>query len=288
MKRGVMMKTVAVVTDSTAYIPGELLNEYNITMVPLSVIFGNESYLEEKEIKAEEFFDQIRNDEDLPKTSQPSIGSFVEAYEKLSKDHEEVITITLSSGISGTFQSAHSAGEMVEGIDVHVFDSEISCMMQGFYVLEAARMAQEGHNGAAILQRLTSMKEKGMPAYFVVDDLSHLHRGGRLNGAQLFVGNLLQVKPVLTFENKKIVPYEKIRTKKKALNKILSLVDDVAKQGEPIKLTVIHANNREEAEKLKGKLEAEYSNIEVVLSYFGPVIASHLGEGSIGIGWYRP
>ncbi|MCA0986849.1 DegV family protein [Guptibacillus algicola] len=282
------MKTVAVVTDSTAYIPGELLDEYNITMVPLSVIFGNESYLEEKEIKAEEFFDQIRNDEDLPKTSQPAIGSFVEAYEKLSEDHKEVITITLSSGISGTFQSAHSAGEMVEGIDVHVFDSEISCMMQGFYVLEAARMAQEGHNGAAILQRLTSMKEKGMPAYFVVDDLSHLHRGGRLNGAQLFVGNLLQVKPVLTFENKKIVPYEKIRTKKKALNKILSLVEEDAKQGEPIKLTVIHANNREEAEKLKDKLEADYSNIEVVLSYFGPVIASHLGEGSIGIGWYRP
>ncbi|WP_377887703.1 DegV family protein [Alkalihalobacillus sp. R86527] len=282
------MKTVAVVTDSTAYIPSDILDEYDITMIPLSVIFGNESYLEEKEIKAEEFFDHIRNDEDLPKTSQPSIGSFVEAYEKLSQNHEEVITITLSSGISGTFQSAHSAGAMVEDVDVHVFDSEISCMMQGFYVLEAARMAQEGERGAVILERLTAMKEKGMPAYFVVDDLSHLHRGGRLNAAQLFVGNLLQVKPVLTFENKKIVPYEKIRTKKKALNKILSLVDEDAKHGEHIKLTVIHANNIEEAEKLKGKIEADYSNIEVILSYFGPVIATHLGEGSLGIGWYRP
>ncbi|WP_270180110.1 DegV family protein [Alkalihalobacillus sp. CinArs1] len=281
------MKTVAVVTDSTAYIPGELLDEYDITMVPLSVIFGNESYLEEKELKAEEFFDQIRNDDDLPKTSQPSIGSFVEAYEKLSANHKEIITITLSSGISGTYQSAHSAGSMVD-TDVHVFDSEISCMMQGFYVLEAARMAQEGQNGTVILERLNEMKEKGMPAYFVVDDLSHLHRGGRLNTAQLFVGNLLQVKPVLTFENKKIVPYEKIRTRKKAVNKILSLFDEDAKQGDHIKVTIIYSNNKDEALKLKDKLEGDHSNIEVVLSYFGPVIATHLGEGSLGIGWYRP
>lgn len=288
MKRGVKMKTVAVVTDSTAYIPDELLNKYDVTMIPLSVIFGNESFLEEKELKAGDFFDKMRNDENLPKTSQPSIGSFVEAYEKLAQNHEEIITITLSSGISGTYQSAHSAGDMVEGATVHVFDSEISCMMQGFYVLEAARLAQGGYNASEILDRLTKMKKNGMPAYFIVDDLSHLHRGGRLNSAQLFVGNLLQVKPVLTFEDKKIVPYEKIRTRKKAVNKILSLFDEDASKGEHIKVTIIYSDNMEEAERLKEKLESDYSNVEVVLSYFGPVIATHLGEGSLGMGWYRP
>ncbi|TKD70987.1 DegV family protein [Pseudalkalibacillus hwajinpoensis] len=281
------MKTVAIVTDSTAYLSDDMLSEYDISMIPLNVVFGNESFLEEKEIGVDDFFEKIRRENELPKTSQPSIGSFIETYEKLAKTHEEIITITLSSGISGTFQSAYSAGGMVEGVDVHVFDSEISCMVQGFYVLEAARMAQEGYSSDRILERLNEMKNQGMHAYFLVHDLSNLHRGGRLNAAQLVVGNLLQIKPVLTFEDKQIVPYEKIRTRKKALNKILSLFDESAKDGAPIKATVIYANNKEEAVQLKSELEAKYSNVEIILSYFGPVIATHLGEGSLGLGWYR-
>ncbi|MGA9286724.1 MAG: DegV family protein [Anaerobacillus sp.] len=281
------MKTVAIVTDSTAYIPEKLRNEYEVTMVPLSVIFDHEAYLEEEEIQAEDFFEKVKTQNELPKTSQPSIGSFVTAFEELAKTHEEIITITLSSGISGTFQSAHSAGKMIEGVNCYVFDSEISCMMQGFYVLEAARMAQEGYKSDRILERLNEIKAQGSNAYFLVNDLSNLHRGGRLNAAQLVVGNLLQIKPVLTFEDKKIVPYEKIRTRKKALNKILSLFDEAASSGASIKATVIYSTNKEEAEVLKAELEKNYSNVTVIASYFGPVIATHLGEGALGLGWYR-
>ncbi|WP_273851403.1 DegV family protein [Guptibacillus spartinae] len=281
------MKTVAIVTDSTAYIPESMLNEYEVTMIPLSVIFGNESYLEEKEMQADDFFEKVKKENILPKTSQPSIGSFVEAYEKLARTHDEIITITLSSGISGTYQSAHSAGDMIEGAEVYVFDSEISCMMQGFYVLEAARMAQDGFRSKEILDRLQKIKNQGTNAYFLVDDLSHLHRGGRLNAAQLVVGNLLQIKPVLTFEDKRIVPYEKIRTRKKALNKIMTLFDDAANGGDIIKATLIYSTNKEEAENLKTELEEKYSNVSIILSYFGPVIATHLGEGALGLGWYR-
>ncbi|WP_226655362.1 DegV family protein [Pseudalkalibacillus hwajinpoensis] len=281
------MKTVAIVTDSTAYIPKSMLNEYEVTMIPLSVIFGNESYLEEKEIQADDFFEKVKKEDVLPKTSQPSIGSFVETYEKLARTHDEIITITLSSGISGTYQSAYSAGDMIEGADVFVFDSEISCMMQGFYVLEAARMAQDGFRSKEILDRLQKIKNQGTNAYFLVDDLSHLHRGGRLNAAQLVVGNLLQIKPVLTFEDKRIVPYEKIRTRKKALNKIMTLFDDAASGGDIIKATLIYSTNKEEAVNLKAELEEKYANVSIILSYFGPVIATHLGEGALGLGWYR-
>ena len=281
------MKTVAIVTDSTAYIPEPMLNEYEISMVPLSVIFDNESYLEEKEIQADDFFEKVKKENVLPKTSQPSIGSFVETYETLARTHDEIITITLSSGISGTYQSAHSAGNMIEGADVYVFDSEISCMMQGFYVLEAARMAQDGFGSKEILSRLQKIKSQGTNAYFLVDDLSHLHRGGRLNAAQLVVGSLLQIKPVLTFEDKQIVPYEKIRTRKKALNKIMTLFDEAAKGGDIINATLIYSTNKEEAENLKAELEGKYANVSIILSYFGPVIATHLGEGSLGLGWYR-
>lgn len=137
-----MIKT-AVVTDSTAYIPKELRDKYNIYMIPLSVIFGNESYQEEIEISAEQFYEEVKRRE-LPTTSQPPVGQFVELFEKLAKEYDAVISIHLSSGISGTYQGAVTAGNMVDNIKVYPFDSEISCMVQGFYALEAAEMAQQG------------------------------------------------------------------------------------------------------------------------------------------------
>lgn len=280
------MSKIAIVTDSTAYIPKSTREELGITMLPLNVIFGNETYKEEDEITATDFYEMIKTVEKLPTTSQPAIGLFVTEFERLAKDFDEVICIHLSSEISGTFQTSITAGEMVEGIKVSSFDSEISCMPQGFFVLEAAKLASEGKTSSDILLRLEEMKTN-MRAYFMADDLSHLHRGGRLNGAQLIVGSLLQIKPVLHFEEGKIVPYEKVRTAKKAISRILSMLDDDASTGESIRVAVIHANRPEEAEKLQQKIQADYPNANVTISYFGPVIGTHLGEGSLGIGWYK-
>lgn len=284
MKNG--MSKVAVITDSTAYIPKELREEKNITMVPLNVVFGNEAYKEEIEITTEQFYEEMKSTERLPKTSQPAVGLFEEVYKKLAQDHDEIIVITLSSGISGTYQTAVSAATMVENVKVHVFDSEISCMVQGFYVLKAAELAAEGKNSEEILTQLEEMK-KNSRAYFMADDLSHLHRGGRLNSAQLIVGSLLQIKPVLHFENKVIVPFEKVRTEKKAMSRILGLLDEDAKDGAPLQVTVIHANRQEKAEQLISELQEKYPNCSFILSYFGPVIGTHLGEGSLGVGWVK-
>ncbi|WP_255259557.1 DegV family protein [Lentibacillus sp. CBA3610] len=136
-----------------------------------------------------------------------------EKLEELAGDYDAVISVHLSSGISGTYQAVLSAGEMVEGIDVYPYDSELSCMGQGFYVLEAAELSQAGKSPEEIINRLDDIK-KTIRAYFMADDLSHLQRGGRLNGAQAIVGSLLQVKPysILLINN---VPFEKIRTRKK-------------------------------------------------------------------------
>ncbi|MBU9714586.1 DegV family protein [Evansella tamaricis] len=279
------MAKIAIISDSTAYIPKEVRDQYQIHMVPLNVVFGAESYKEEMEITAEQFYEEMKSKEELPTTSQPAIGLFEELYEKLSAEYDEAIVITLSSGISGTFQTAVAAANMVENFNVHVFDSEISCMVQGFYVLQAAEMAAQGETSENILAKLQEMKGNTR-AYFMADDLSHLHRGGRLNGAQLIVGSLLQIKPVLHFENKVIVPYEKVRTEKKAMSKILSLLDEDAKQY-PLKITVIHANRQEKADLLATDLRDQYPDAEVNVSYFGPVIGTHLGEGSMGVGWVR-
>jgi len=278
------MKT-AVVTDSTAYIPKELREKLNIHMIPLSVIFGNESLREEIDVTAGEFYEKVK-DSELPTTSQPPIGQFVELFETLAKEYDAVISVHLSSGISGTFQGAVSAGSMVEGIQVYPFDSETACMIQGFYALEAAQLAGQGLSADEIIARLNAMKES-MRAYFMVDDLSHLQRGGRLSNAQAFIGSLLQVKPLLHFVDKKIEPYEKVRTKKRALNRVSDLLGEDAANGENYRASIIHANREEEANEWKAELEAKYPNVEFSIGYFGPVIGTHLGEGALGMGWYK-
>ncbi|GAA0285734.1 DegV family protein with EDD domain [Gracilibacillus halotolerans] len=278
--------TVAIVTDSTAYISEELRKELGIHMVPLTVAFGNETYREEIDISADEFYHKVKEDGELPKTSQPSIGLVTEMLNELAKDHKEVIFVTLSSGISGTYQTVTTANTMTDGIEAIPFDSEISCYAQGFYAIEAAKLAKQGKNSEQILLRLNEIKQ-AMRAYFVVDDLTHLQRGGRLNGAQAFIGSMLQVKPILHFVDKKIVPFEKIRTKKKALKRVFELFAEDAVTGVPIRAVVIHANRLEEAQTIKEELEKQYSNITVDISYFGPVIGTHLGEGAIGLGWYK-
>jgi DegV family protein with EDD domain len=278
------MKT-AVVTDSTAYIPKELREKWNIHMIPLSVIFDTETYREDIDISAEEFYEEVKHRE-LPTTSMPPIGEFVKLFEKLAKDYDSVISIHLSSGISGTYQGAISAGEMVEGIKVFAFDSEISAMVQGFYALEAAEMAEQGKTPEEIIERLEEVKRSAR-AYFMVDDLSHLQRGGRLSSAQALIGSLLQVKPLLHFVDKMIVPFEKVRTKKKALNRVVDLLAEDAGKGGEYRAVVIHANRESEALEWKNELEAQFPNVEFMFSYFGPVIGTHLGEGALGMGWYK-
>lgn len=272
-------------TDSTAYIPKQLREQLDIHMVPLNVVFGNESYQEEVELTVDDFYSLVKKEADLPKTSQPSIGLITEKLQELAKDYDAVISVHLSSGISGTYQSVLSADGMVDGIDVYGFDSEISCMPQGFYAIEAAEMAQNGANPQEIIDRLNEMKQS-MRAYFMVDDLSHLHRGGRLNGAQALVGSMLQIKPLLHFEDTKIVPFEKIRTQKKAFKRIKDLFAEDAQTGKPIRAVVLHANREQDAVDVKQDLEQQYPHAEVSISYFGPVIGTHLGEGAIGLGWY--
>lgn len=272
-------------TDSTAYIPQEIRKELNIHMIPLTVMLDGQVYDEELDIDTSEFYERVRGDGPLPKTSQPPIGKFLEQYEALKVNNDVIISIHLSSGISGTYSGAVQAGSMLKDIDIHVFDSEISCYMQGFYVIRAAELIQTGASIDAIMNELEQMK-KTMRAYFMVDDLSHLQRGGRLSVTQALIGGLLQVKPLLHFQQKVIEPFEKIRTRKKAMNRIVELLGEDAKKY-PLEAAIIHANQPAEAERWLEELTSQYPNVKFTVSYFGPVIGTHLGEGSMGLGWVK-
>ncbi|MCG7344345.1 DegV family protein [Sporosarcina sp. ACRSL] len=278
------MKT-AIVTDSTAYLPPYIVEKLDIHVIPLTVTIDGQAYEEEVDLTTEEFYDKVRGEGPLPKTSQPPIGKFAKLFESLKADHDAIISIHLSSGISGTYTGAVQAGEMVGGVDVRAFDSELSCYMQGFYVIRAAEMSKDGASPDEIMAELEEMK-KTMRAYFIVDDLAHLQRGGRLSGAQALIGGLLQVKPILHFQEKVIVPFEKIRTRKKAMKRIADmLAEDAAIM--PLEAAIIHANQPEEAEAWKAELEERLPDVKFTISHFGPVIGTHLGEGAMGLGWVK-
>jgi len=254
-------------------------------MIPLSVVFGDETYQEEIDITATEFYGKLKQYKTLPTTSQPSIGYVTKKLEQLAEDYDAVISVHLSSGISGTYQAVVSAGEMVDGIDLYAFDSESSCSVQAFYILEAVEMIKQNKAPEEIIARLNEIKQT-MRAYFMVDNLTNLMRGGRLSNAEAIVGSLLQIKPILHFVDKKIVPFEKIRTRKKALNRIISMLEEDAAAGKKLKVSFIHANNEQTAKDLAAEFNEKYPDIETEISYFGPVIGTHLGEGAIGVCWY--
>lgn len=277
---------IAVMTDSTAYIPKEMRDEYGIHMVPLSVVFGDEVYREEIEITVDEFYRKVKESEDLPTTSQPTVGDVVKKLEELVEaGYEAVVSVHISSELSGTYHAVASAGNMVDGIKVYAFDSQYSCMPQGFMAIKAVELVRQGKSPEEILKELEKLKER-IRAYFIVDDLSHLQRGGRLTSAQALVGSLLKVKPILHIVEGKIVPFEKIRTRKKALARVMDMLYEDAESKEIEKVVFIHGNEEEAALELRDEFAKKYPDIETSISYFGPVIGTHVGEGSLGVSWY--
>lgn len=211
------MGKTAVLTDSTAYLDKQTLEELGIYTIPLSVIFSGKNYREEIDLSTAAFYEKLSTEEALPTTSQPAIGMFTELLQELKEEgYTDVVSVHLSTKISGTLQTALSAGEMVEGITLHGVDSEISCAPQGFLARTAAKLALEGTPPENIVAELEKIKAQ-IRAYFVVHDLHHLRRGGRLNSAQALIGSMLQIKPILHMEEGLIVPYAKVRTEKKRL-----------------------------------------------------------------------
>lgn len=280
-----MMK-IAVLSDSTSYLSQTLIDKYNIKIAPLSVTFDNgENFVENASISADEFYERMKSSKTIPTTSQPAIGEFITNFEKLRDEgYTDVICVFLSAGISGSYQTATQAGEMVEGIDVHTFDSKISAMVQGSYVLRAIEMIEQGYEPIEIIDDLKAMRaETG--AILMVDDLKNLQKSGRITGAQAWIGTMLKMKPVLRFEDGLILPDEKVRTKKRVLQEIINKVIHLVKDYEDVTLFVIGGDIKEDADWMYNELQEKYPQYKVHYSHLGPVIAAHLGSGGMGLGY---
>ncbi|MCG3400070.1 fatty acid kinase binding subunit FakB1 [Staphylococcus massiliensis] len=277
---------VAVLTDSTSYIPQDLIEKYHIPIAHLYVTLNdNESYKEFVEISKEQCYDKLKDIKTAPRTSQPAIGTLVDMYEKLKDEgYTDVISIHLSSGISGTVQTAMQVNDMIEGINIHVFDTKIAAFAEGVFVLKAIELIEQGLEPDAILKELESMREE-TGAYIVVDDLKYLQKSGRISNAQAWIGTLLKMKPLLCFEDGKIVPNEKVRTKKRALKMMVRKAAEEIKDAEDKTLLVIGGDKVDESNEVYESMKKEFPDYDVLFSEFGPVVASHLGPGGIGVGY---
>jgi DegV family protein with EDD domain len=278
------MARIAIVTDSTAAISPELAEAYNITIIPLTVNFGQHTYKEGLDIHTESFFRMLEEASELPTTSQPSVGDAIQAFERLSATHDHVIGIFLSAGLSGTYSSALTAANMVGG-DITILDSEITSLPMKNMVIGAAKMAQEGKTKDEIVA-FVKREIQTAKAFFVVDTLDHLHRGGRIGGAAALFGSLLQIKPILTVREGKIDLLEKVRTKRKAIDRMFELVKQ-DKNPDDKRIGVIHTERPQEAEELRMRVLEEFPDAIVEVDQLSPVISTHVGPGILALFYYK-
>ncbi|GGG89301.1 DegV family protein [Staphylococcus pragensis] len=279
---------IAVMADSTGYLPQAFMDKYQMPIAPLSVAFDDgETFTENDGVPIKHFYEKMASSKTFPTTSQPAIGEWIENYEHLrDKGYTDIIVITLSSGISGSYQSATQAGEMVEGVNVHTFDSKLAAMIEGSYTMYAMDLVEKGFTPEIIIEELTEAREQA-GAYLIVDDLKNLQKSGRITGAQAWVGTLLKMKPVLRFEEDgKIHPFEKVRTKKRAFNTLEKNIFDLIKDIEDVTVFVIDGDKTDEGRAFYHHLQETYPDINIQYSEFGPVIASHLGSGGLGLGYF--
>lgn len=278
------MSKVAVVTDSTAYLPKDLVEKYAMTVVPLTVIWGEETYRDDIDITPTQFYTRLETADVMPTTSQATIQDFKDAYERLHSEGYEILSVLISSKLSGTISSAEQAYKMVPDATIEIFDSETTAMALGFQALAAARAAAEGADLAACKAVAADVRNRS-GVIFAVDTLEFLHRGGRIGGAARFLGTALKLKPLLEVTNGVIEPVDKVRTKRKAHERLIEVIGERVAGKKNIRLATIHANSSEDANRVLDDASAQMSAVEAIRSEVSPVIGTHVGPGTVGLAY---
>ena len=278
------MAKIAFVTDSTAYIPRELSTAYNISVVPQALIWGDQTFRDGVDIQPDEFYARLRTAKVMPTTSQVSMVDMQQAFQQLVDRDYEVLGIFISGKLSGTLQSANQAREALgaAGSKIHLVDSDTTSMAMGFILLAAARLAQQG----ASLNECIALAEKArehVGVYFVVDTLEFLHRGGRIGGGARFIGSALNLKPILALKGGHVEAIDRVRTKSRAIDRVLELAEEQVKGKPNLRLATLHANAEAEARLLLERATRELNAVESVLSTVSPVVGVHAGPGTVGL-----
>lgn len=275
------MANVKVVTDSVADIPPELMKELDITSIPCIVRFGDSVFHDRIDLSLREFYQRLTSSNDFPATSQPAIGEFEDTYHKLAETTDGIISIHLVGALSGTVNTAQLAAKNIQNAAIEVIDSQQVTMALGWLVILAARAAKQG----LALAEVKTLVQGAIPRARVIamlDTLEYAQRGGRLGKGAALVGTLLNLKPLLSIVRGEIAPVENVRTKKRALAR---LVEIVLGSGPIQELAVIHADAEEEANQVRNELANALPNTHILLTETGPVLGTHVGPGAVGVAW---
>jgi DegV family protein with EDD domain len=278
------LSKIGIVTDSTAYLDEDYARENDIKVVPLKVIFGKEAYREGVDITSEEFFKKLKESPELPTTSSPSLGEFLEAYEEMADKYDDIISLHIASGISGTVETARTAAYQLKSLSIEVVDSRFVSLAIGILIDQLMKGIKAGRSLSDLLGDLRRMIDN-LKIYFIVDTLEYLHKGGRIGGAQAFLGTILKVKPILTL-NGTIDAKEKVRGTGKAIARVLEIAMADLK-GRKTLLGVSHVHNLEGGMHLREKVAEAFGceQDDIFFNETGPVIGTHTGPGLLAFGY---
>ena len=279
------MANIGILTDSSANIPDMWVEEHNIKVIPLKIQWEDETLLDGIDITPAEFYKRMEERKSIPTTSQPSIQDFLQGYESLADETDGIVVPLISSGISGTVASAQAAAALFNRVPVEIIDTKITSNGLLLVILTAIRTAQNGKSLQEVKQATEDVVNR-LKVYFAVDTLEYLHRGGRINSASRYLGTTLNIKPILYFNPEgKIDALEKVRTKRKALQRMVDLAEQET-EGRPVNVAIVHANVPQDAHEFSRTIEKCLNCKEIHIIEFSPVIGVHVGPGTIGIAFY--
>lgn len=269
--------SVRIVTDSTADIPAEMAKSLGITIVPLSVQFGAESFKDGVEITSDQFFEKLQKSQILPKTSQPSAGDFLEVYKRFSND--QIISIHVAQKLSGTFNSASIAAQQAGPDRIAVVDSQLVSMASGLVVMETAKKTIEGMPFKEAIKYAEACIKR-VHCLLTLDTLEYLQKGGRIGKAQAFLGSTLGIKPVLSVKDGEVHPIERVRTRAKAIERVIEMTSAIPKAS---RYFVMHSSAPQDAEMVAKRLRDSFPGKDVSIGKLGPVIGVYAGPGTVAI-----
>ena len=284
---------IALVTDSTCDLPSEIMDKYQIEVVPLTVHIEEDTYYDKVDLDNEQFYSMMESASELPTTSQPSVGLFMDKYEELARDYDRVISIHLSSALSGTCESARLAAAQIEDLEVEIIDSKSTTTGLGFMVTLAAEMIEAGHDMEEIKEKILKEREN-LTIYFTVNELRYLEKGGRIGKAQAFLGSIFNFNPILELSaaTGEITPKEKVRGYKKTNQKMIDLAIEAAEGSQNVNFAYIYGKNSDNYKQLQqlfeDKLKSQNDfNYKLFENNIGTVLTSHTGPLVYGIVIYK-
>jgi DegV family protein with EDD domain len=278
------MSNVVVMTDSNATIPGNLVRDLGIEVVPIRLILDGRSFRDGVDITPDEFYRRLPSAAIPPTTSTPSVGEFAELFEGAARGADGIVAIFVASGLSSLHDNAVSAARSLGGVDIRVVDSRAATIAEGFIVLGAARAAARGADVDTVEAVAMEIRPR-VRFYVFLDTFEYLHRSGRVGGLVRMMGTALQIKPVVYLVDGEVKPYARPRTRRKATERVLEAMhDEVGKR--PVHAAVLHAAAADEAAALRDRVSKEFQCRELLLTEFTPVMGAHTGPGVLGVAFY--